>query len=219
MTALRRGQDGQVVTAVVVMTLGCVLAVVLNRMVPLGGATDEAGQASNAADAAALGAAASAREWLLARFAVLRFEDLDGLGRGGTCSIGRAGADAYAARNGARVTSYCYDAGRNRIDVEVQMRSTAVVGPRAQAASAASLGLDLRSCARRDDPAPTTTTAVTTLPPPPPPPAAPPAPAYPPGTELRCAGTVLGFAVAPDGRVTLTPPGRLAGLLVPRLVG
>ena len=82
------GERGQVVTAIVVMVFAAILAVVVLGLIPLGQATDESSQASNAADAAALGAANVVRDDLLRRVSRLRYEDLDRLGRTGPCSLG-----------------------------------------------------------------------------------------------------------------------------------
>ena len=210
-------ERGLVVTAVVLMAIVAFSAAAVAVVAPLGQATDEASQAENAADAAALAGAAGVRQGLLDAVAGLRFDDLDDLGRNGCCTIGRARAADFAARNAARLTSYCYEAESGRVEVKVQMLATGVEGAPARARAAASLGLDLSSCSRRDDPLPTTTTAAAVPPSNPPGVTAPP-PTYPAGTELRCRGTVLRFAVEPDGRLRLVPPDRLAALLVPRLV-
>ena len=220
MPATERDQRGQVVTALVVMVFAAILAVVVVGLIPLGQATDESSQASNAADAAALGAANVIRGDLLDRVSRLRYEDLDRLGRTGPCSLGRDGAEEYAARNSAMVTDYCYFPSEDRIEVGVQLRSTGVDGAPARARAAASPGgLNVSSCRRWDDPRPTTTTTPT-----PPTTAAepiialPPPPTYPPGTELRCDGVVLRFSITSGGRAELVPPGLLARVLVPRLV-
>lgn len=216
---MEAGEDGQVVTALVVMVSGIILAIVVAGLIPLGQATDESSQASNAADAAALGGATAVRDVLLAEVARLRFDDLDALGRSWPCSMGRDGAEDFAARNAAVVTRYCYFPLEDRIEVDVQLRSTGLPGNGpARARAVASVGLRLSTCRRRDDPSPPTTTTATVADPAAPP-TAPPPPAYPPGTELRCRGAVLRFVVAPDGRVQLVPPGRLADVLVPRLIG
>ncbi|MGH9153366.1 MAG: hypothetical protein ACRD03_13430 [Acidimicrobiales bacterium] len=117
------------------------------------------------------------------------------------------------------MTRYCYFPMEDRIEVDVQLRSTGLPGNGpARARAVASVGLDLSTCRRRDDPPPTTTTTADPAAPPSPPPPPPP-PALPRGTELRCRGAVLRFIVAPDGRLQLVPPGRLADLLTPRLIG
>ena len=127
--ASRNEEDGQVVTALIVLVFGLILLVTVIGLVPLGQATDEASQASNAADAAALGAAKMIRDTLLDELlhASLRYEDLDrdGLGRGPGCSMGRSGADDYAGRNAARVVSYCYDRRDSRVEVDVQLSTQA----------------------------------------------------------------------------------------------
>lgn len=217
-------EGGQVVTAVVVMTAGILLAMLFAAVFPLGQATAESSQASNAADSAALGAATAVRRDLLDRLRFLRFEDLDLFGRTGPCSVGRMGAEEFAAKNAAVVRSYCYRPADGRVEVEVQLRGTGGEGQPARGRAAASPGFNLASCTRRDDPLPTTTTttpAPTTAPPGPTTTTTttPLPPAYPPGTELRCGSVVLRFTIASDGRVQLVPPGRLAALLTPRLVG
>lgn len=212
-----RDERGLVVTAVVLMAIVGFTAVAVAVVAPLGQATDEASQAENAADAAALAGATGVRKALLAALPGWRFDDLDDLGRSAGCTVGRPGAADFAARNAARLTSYCYEARSGRVEVEVEMVATGVEGAPARAEAAASLGLDLSSCSRRDDPVVTTTTVAVVPPPTSTGPAAP-SPTYPAGTELRCGANVLRFAVEPDGRLRLVPPGRLAALLVPRLV-
>jgi hypothetical protein len=217
-------QGGQAVTAVVVMAFGIILAVAVGGLIPLGQATDESSQANNAADAAALGGAHAIRGVLLDRLVSLPFGDLDSLGSGDVCSMGRGAAEEYAARNRATLSRYCYYAPEDRIEVEVQMRWTGLDGVApAKARAVASVGLSFASCKRRDDPLPpmTTTTAgtstVTALPI-----TAPPVtmPRLPLATELRCRGAVLRFEVDPDdGRAVLVAPRSLAALLTPRLIG
>lgn len=218
------GDDGQVVTALVVLAFAMILAVVVVGLAPLGQATDESSQAANAADAAALAGANEVRDLLLADVGQLRFEDLDVFLRGSTgCSAtGRAAAEDYAQRNGAAVTSYCYRPIRDRIEVEVRMRATGLPsGGPARGDAVAALGMNFAGCTRHDDPVPTTTTTTATtlvdaapiLPP------LPPLPELPLGTTLRCGPLRLRFDVVPvTGELQLVPPERLAQVLTPRLI-
>ncbi len=217
------GDDGQVVTALVVLAFGIILSLVVLGLVPLGQASDESSQAANAADAAALAGATEIRKRLLVEVGRLVFEELDGfLSGSNACSaVGRSAAEDYAARNGASVTSYCYRPARDRIEVDVKMKNTGLgaSGP-ARGHAVASLGLNFTDCTRTDDPVPTTTTTPTTLlDPVPTVPTLPPLPPLPLGTSLRCGPLQLRFNVLPDGRLKLVPAGRLGELLIPRLIG
>lgn len=217
--APRRSQEGQAVTAVVILAFGIIAAVFVMGVIPLGQATDEASQAENAADAAVLAGATAIRDRLLDELTNLRFDTRSGLLGGLTCGLGRGAAEDYAARNEAAVTSYCYYPARDRVEVSVRMLASSVgQGRTATAAAAASLGLTPTTCSFDDDPLPPPPS------PPPPPPGLPPlppvaGPLYPLGTSLRCGSVSLRFDIDPSvGLLQLRSPGLLEGLLEPRLI-
>lgn len=100
----------------------------------------------------------------------------------------------------------------------MQLLDTGVAGSPAKASAAASPGINVALCQRHDDPLPTTTLSpvtTTTLVAPPP---TVPAPVYPPGTWLSCGAVDLRFTIFNDRRAQLERPGRLPGVLTPRLV-
>lgn len=148
----RHGEHGQAVTAVVILVFALIVGVSFLGVIPLGQATDESGQAGNAADASALAGATAIRERLLDELTNLRFDDRSGLFGTLTCGLGRGGAEDYAARNGAAVTSYCYYPAQDRVEVTVRMLDSAVgKGRTATAGSAAPLGISPARCRFDDD--------------------------------------------------------------------
>lgn len=121
-----RGDDGQVVTALVVGSVVGVLALLLIAVLPLAGAADQRSRAQTAADAAALAAVGAFGEQV--KDALRSPVDFQGrrLGLLYGCGAGRRAADDYAGRNGATVTSYehrsCGRPGRSS-EVRVAVRT------------------------------------------------------------------------------------------------
>jgi hypothetical protein len=147
----RSGDAGQVATAVMLVVTAGLVAVTTLGVLRLGAAVDERGQAQTAADAAALGGATDIRDGLVETLTGLRspegFVDLF------TCGSGRDGALDLAARNGAEVTSYCYDPLTDRAEVSVENRASGDPATGVAVASAvASVGLAPAECTFEPDP-------------------------------------------------------------------
>jgi len=200
----------------IAVTVGLVAVTTLG-VLRLGAAVDESGQARTAADAAALGGATDIRDGLVETLAGLRSPDdlLDLF----PCGAGRDGALELAARNGADVTSYCYDALADRVEVTVRNRASGDPATGVATSSAvASVGLAPAGCTWDPDPSAT--------------------PSGPPGDggggggdgggdeagvlTLTCGDLTVEFEMGDDGLALKTPPEELAraveDLLEPRLV-
>jgi hypothetical protein len=217
---VRSGDAGQVATAVMIAVTVGLVAVTTLGVLRLGAAVDESGQARTAADAAALGGATDIRDGLVETFADLRSPDdlLDLF----PCGLGRDGAIELAASNGADVTSYCYDALADRVEVSVRNRASGdpATGV-ATSAAAASVGLAPAGCTWDPDPSAT----------PSPPASDPPAGGGPDDDEaadeagvmtLTCGDLTVEFEAGDDGLRLRTPAGELAQaleeIIEPRLV-
>lgn len=211
---------GQVATALMMIVTIAVLTVTVYAILPVGAASDESARSQTAADAAALAAATQIRDNLPAGFfAVLRDRDdlLDPLPF--PCGLGRDAAESYAARNQARVTSYCYSAADGHIRVSVENDESQVQpGAPARSSAEAATGFDPTQCTWVED-----------TPPPPDPDNPPPEPdpdAPPPDTplELQCGGLTLDYVVdGTTGKLRLQTPlpvilQQLRALMRPRLV-
>ena len=187
----------------IAVTVGLVAVTTLG-VLRLGAAVDESGQARTAADAAALGGATDIRDGLVETLAGLRSPDdlLDLF----PCGAGREGALDLAASNGADVTSYCYDALADRVEVTVRNRASGDPATGVATASAvASVGLAPAGCTWDPDPSAT--------------------PSEPPDDSvlsLTCGDLAVEFEVGDGGLELKTPPEELAraveDLLEPRLV-
>lgn len=132
-------------TALVMIVMLGLLAVAFLGVFLLSRGVDERSKAQSAADAAALAGAGVLDDAI---------PELLGLVHGKTdlasligCGLGEADARHYADANDAAVTSYCFDAGSDRISVEVRMQDpvSGDVGP-AEAGAVAETGLRLGSC-------------------------------------------------------------------------
>jgi len=145
------GDAGQVATAVMIAVTVGLVAVTTLGVLRLGAAVDESGQARTAADAAALGGATDIRDGLVETLAGLRSPD--DLLEAFPCGLGREGALELAASNGADVTSYCYDALADRVEVSVRNRASGdpATGV-ATSSAAASVGLAPAECTWEPDP-------------------------------------------------------------------
>ena len=150
----RSRDDGQVATAVMIAVTVGLVAVTTLGVLRLGAAVDESGQARTAADAAALGGATDIRDGLVETLAGLR--SADDLLEAFPCGAGREGALELAASNGADVTSYCYDALADRVEVSVRNRASGDPATGVATASAvASVGLAPAGCTWAPDPSAT----------------------------------------------------------------
>jgi hypothetical protein len=207
----RSGDAGQVATAVMVAVTVGLVAVTTLGVLRLGAAVDESGQARTAADAAALGGATDIRDGLVETLAGLRSPDdlLDLF----PCGLGSEGAVELAASNGADVTSYCYDALADRVEVSVRNRASGdpATGV-ATSSAAASVGLAPAQCIWDPDPSAT--------------PSPPEAGGEPPDEAdvltLTCGDLEVEFEAGDRGLDLKTPPDELARaveeLFEPRLV-
>jgi hypothetical protein len=162
--------DGQVVSALVVLLSVGMLFFAVKVILPVGEATDKRSQAQVAADAAALAAAetvadATASRWSLgfrSRFTGAGLVVCDGFRLSDP-------AGAYAGKNGAEaLTAQCV--GADRVEVTVRLNQLTEGGEVARARAVASLGIDwIRDCRwvrirTVPVPVPTTTTTTTTRP-------------------------------------------------------
>lgn len=230
MSTQKRPADdsGQVTTALVVVVMLGLLFVLFRVILPIGQATAQKSGAQAAADAAALGAAKQIGDDLpqaiTDRLATVTsaaglLDVLSGVGGG----FGREGAQDFAARNDADVTSYQYSRFSDTIQVEVQGRPAASTGAHSETAATAKLGVRLGTCRLTNDPVPTPTPTPTPSPTPTdedPPPPAPPAPPADTGTTLQCGDLVLHFTVnGSTGRPSLdTSLDALKAQFRPRLI-
>lgn len=152
----RRGDTGQVATAVVVAAMLGAVALLVLVLLPLAGATDQRSRAQTAADAAALahidaqgrrvrGALADALP-----YRADRLEPLTG------CGAGRGSAEDFARRNGARVLTEdlagCGRRQRTVVTLEVRMLAPLPTGQRSQARARARMGFPTGSCQLSPDP-------------------------------------------------------------------
>lgn len=197
----RRDERGQVTTALVIMATVFLVALAVFGVSALGHGVDEKSKAQSAADAAALAGAGSIANELTALLGLLHSKgDLGGLAG---CALGQPDASAYAAKNDATLTSYCFDLARNRVEASVRMNQPVSdeVGP-AVARAVASSGFDVGSCSWQDDPPPSPTPTPTPTPTESPdePSGPPPSPTPPPpppdiGTTLTCGPIVAHFVI------------------------
>ena len=216
-------ESGQVATVLVVGAVLAALFLLVAALLPLAGASDQRSRAQTAADAAALAGVQGLGE---------QFRDLlaGGLRDEGaladwlSCGLGREGAQAYAARNGADVTDYCYRRPSDRVVVEVQMRDPLPTGDRAQARAAATMKLPLGRCRFASRPVLPSPPALPSLPPlstRAPAPSLPPV-SPPPLPDLplvaRCGSYELHFLLPGDGGPLRYVGRNLDDLLEPRLV-
>jgi hypothetical protein len=112
-------------------------------------ATDEVSSLQTAADAAALAGAQA-----IARDAPQAIKDAVRNGGGIPCGLGRSEAQAFAARNGANVTGYCYYPVQDRIEVTVRSQAVLESGRQESTSAIAELDLRLGPCVLPDAPEP-----------------------------------------------------------------
>jgi hypothetical protein len=112
-------------------------------------ATDEVSSLQTAADAAALAGAQA-----IARDAPQAIKDAVSNGGGIPCGLGRGEAQAFAARNGANVTGYCYYPVQDRIEVTVRSQAVLESGRQENASAVSELDLRLGPCVLPDAPEP-----------------------------------------------------------------
>lgn len=142
-----RGDDGQVVGALVLLVAFLLLALVTYVVLPLGAAGNDRARARTAADAAALAGAEEMRTaWLNGPVlpVVLQFP----YPPTPLPNDGRAAATTYAASNGSTVTSYQFTPSSGVVEVEVEADHTSNENEtrRATSAAAAEMDIDMSAC-------------------------------------------------------------------------
>ncbi len=194
----RRDERGQVTTGIVVVMVVFFVAFAMWGIAALGHGVDEKSKAQSAADAAALAGAGALADALPTILGLLHSKD--GLGGLAGCGLGQPEAATYAAKNGASLTSYCFDLAHNRVEADIRMNRDVSedIGP-ASADAVASTGFDLGSCTWQDDPppspSPTPTASPDHEPSGPPPSPTPPPPPPDVGTTLTCGPVVAHFVI------------------------
>lgn len=146
----RRGDHGQVTTALVLIVSTALLSIGLVGIVLIGRGVDEKSKAQTAADAAALaaaGAVTNAVEGILGALTALdlSFADHDLT----VCGTARDAAARYAAENGAELDVATFECSllTGVVEVDVTMRQAAADGlDRARASATAETGLSLGGC-------------------------------------------------------------------------
>ncbi len=144
------GDEGQVTTALLVLTVVAVAAVLLQAVLPLAGATDQRSRAQTAADAAALAAVDRLGDDV--RESLERPLGFRGrrLGQLFDCGSGARSAGEFADRNGAVLTEYrrrCgASAGGSRVEVGVRTSDALPSGERSDALASAELDLPEDPC-------------------------------------------------------------------------
>ncbi len=219
-TARARGEQGQVTTALVIVVIVGLVTVGIFGVLGLARGVDQKSRAQSAADAAALAGAGTLSDQLPEILALVDTKgDLASLTG---CALGQDRAEEYSQRNGATLTSYCFDLARDEVMAEVEMWEpvTSDVGP-AVARAIASTGLDISQCSWADDEPPEPEeseepsedpTDEPSSPPPPPPP--------PPDldTTLSCGPLTAIFTIGGETGLLRLVDVQLSGSLEPRLV-
>ncbi|GAB4070200.1 hypothetical protein GCM10028777_34690 [Angustibacter speluncae] len=147
-----RGDDGQVVGALVLLVAFLLLALVTYVVFPLGAASNDRARARTAADAAALAGAEEMRTaWLNGPVlpVVLQFP----YPPTPLPNDGRAAATTYAASNGSTVESYSFNRSSGVVEVSVRANHTTNENEpvrRATSAAAAEMDIDMTGCRWRN---------------------------------------------------------------------
>ncbi len=146
-----RGDDGQVVGALVLLVAFVLLALVTYVVLPIGAASNDRARARTAADAAALAGAEELRTaWLNGpvMFGVLQFP----YPPTPLPNDGRAAATAFAASNGSSVTSYDFARSSGHVHVEVRANQTSQENQvrRATSEATAEMDIDMTGCRWRN---------------------------------------------------------------------
>ena len=140
----RRDEAGQAAMWLILTMAFLLVALGTTAYSRLVSATDEVSSLQTAADAAALAGAQA-----IARDAPQAIKDAVRNGGGIPCGLGRSEAQAFAARNGATVTGYCYYPVQDRIEVTVRSQAVLESGRQESATSASpssTSGWDRASC-------------------------------------------------------------------------
>lgn len=204
----RHGRErGQVATGIILSVVVGLVAVGLLGVVALSRGADERTKSQSAADAAALAGANSLADVIPNLIGLIHSRrDLDDAFG---CGLGRAAAEDFASRNGATLTSYCFDARADQVRVSIRMNEkvTDDVGPAtAKAVASPELGLDDCDWTDHEPPPPTTPSSTTTTSPSPTsstPTTPPPAQDY--TTTLKCGPLKAVFKVDGEtGRMQLS---------------
>lgn len=145
----RRDEAGQAAMWLILTMAFLLVALGTTAYSRLVSATDEVSSLQTAADAAALAGAQA-----IARDAPQAIKDAVRNGGGIPCGLGRTEAQAFAARNGATVTGYCYYPVQDRIEVTVRSQAVLESGRQESATSVAELDLRLGPCVLPEAPEP-----------------------------------------------------------------
>ncbi|MBO0812117.1 MAG: hypothetical protein J2P23_08730 [Microlunatus sp.] len=146
----RRGERGSgPITALLVM--GFLALMMAAWLAGLGGAASaEGAKAQDAADAAALAGAGYILDDLPNELLSAPFSDpatLQGpIGEPGCVQLGRASAADLAGHNSAKLTDYCWWAGRTEVTASVELDYSTVKGQPARAEAVAAPGFSLSQC-------------------------------------------------------------------------
>lgn len=187
-----RGDDGQVVGALVLLVAFLLLALVTYVVFPLGAASNDRARARTAADAAALAGADQQRRAWLGPLGPVQPGVLSYTVPIVFAETGAADATVYADKNGSTVTRYSPSLSNGRVEVEVRAKHTTNEEERvrrATSAATAEMDIDFLSCSWDTPP--------------------PPVPVYEGGpptfqSTLRCGGWSATYELANDGAVYLT---------------
>lgn len=145
----RRPEGGQAAMWFILTMAFLFVALGVTAYSRLVSATDEVSSLQTAADAAALAGAQA-----IARDAPQAIKDAVRNGGGIPCGLGRGEAQAFAARNGANVTGYCYYPVQDRIEVTVRSQAVLESGRQENASAVSELDLRLGPCVLPDAPEP-----------------------------------------------------------------
>ena len=145
----RHAEAGQAAMWLILTVAFLLVALATTGYSRLVSATDEVSSLQTAADAAALAGAQA-----IARDAPQAIKDAVRNGGAIPCGLGRSEAQAFAARNGANVTEYCYYPVQDRIEVTVRSQAVLESGRRESTTSVAELDLRLGPCVLPDAPEP-----------------------------------------------------------------
>jgi hypothetical protein len=148
---VRRDDAGQVATALVVCAVLGAVVLLVAVLLPLAGASDQRSRAQTAADAAALAYVDSLGKHVRQKLTAPLFHGGGKLHPLVGCGVGRANAEDYANRNGARLDTEpalgaCGKRDRTTVTLEVVMLDALPSGQRARARAAARMGFPTGEC-------------------------------------------------------------------------